>query len=151
MAKEPKSADLPDFLSIKFKYMATIVVFASSLSIALIFILIKAAEIRSGKKNIVLRLIGKLDAAALKLVADAKFRGLQLTQSIRYIVLVQSKIVCLDLLYKVQNKILSEYQKRQSVMMGHKDIINKGSVSFYLKKIAEDKGNGRKGKINDGI
>lgn len=127
--------------------MATIVVFASSLSIASLLVLSKAIELRFGRRNIFLTLIGKLDNKAIWFVGFLKFKSLQLVQIIRYIVLVKSKIVFRELFNKVQVKITDEYQKRQNIMMGRKDIKNNGSVSFYLKKISEEKGNGEKGKI----
>ena len=127
--------------------MTTIVVFASSLFVTSAFVFIKAMELKYGKKNIVLRLIGKFDSKCDHCVSSLKFRGLQLVQSVRYIVLVQTKDVCKDLFYKAKEKIKEEYRIRQNTMMGQKDITNKGSVSFYLKKITENKGNGEKGKI----
>jgi len=96
-----------------------------------------------------LRLFRKFDSKADEVIAVLKFKGLQLVQSIRYIALVQTKIVCKNLLNKVEQKIADEYKVRQSTLMGHKDITSKGSVSFYLKKITEEKSNGKKGKIED--
>jgi len=127
--------------------MATIVIFASSLSIASILILVKTMELKHEKRNIILEFISRLDSKSYQIVADLKFRGLQLIQSIRYIILVQSKVFFKNLLKKTEEKIMNEYKKRQDMMMGKKDIDNKGSVSFYLKKITEDKCNGEKGKI----
>lgn len=129
--------------------MATIVVFASSLFVTSAFVSLKAVELRYGKKNIILELIGKFDSKCDCCVSNLRFRSLQLVQSIRYIMLVQIKEVCKDLFYKVKEKIKEEYKIRQNTMMGQKDITNKGSVSFYLKKITEDKCNGEKGKIED--
>lgn len=127
--------------------MTTIVVFASSLFITLAFVFIKAVELKYGKKNIILRLIGKFDTKCDQCVSGFKFKGLQLIQSIRYIFLVKIKEVYKDLFRKAEEKVMSEYKRRQDVVMGKKDITNKGSVSFYLKKITENKGNGEKGKI----
>lgn len=126
--------------------MATIVVFASSLSIASILVLVKAIELKFGKKNIFLELIRKLDNRALTLISEVKFRNLQLIQTVRYIVLVQSKEVFRSFLDKIQEKIALEYRLRQEIVMGKRNITNRGSVSFYLKKITEEKGI-EKGKI----
>ena len=131
--------------------MATIVVFASSLFIASAFVSVKAVELKYGRKNIILRLIGKFDSKCDNCVSGFKFKGLQLVQSVRYIVLVQIKEICKDLFKKAEEKIISEYKKRRDVVMGKKDIADKGSVSFYLKKITEDKSNGEKGKIEDSL
>ncbi len=126
--------------------MATIVVFASSLSIASILVLVKAIELKFGKKNTFLELIRKLDNRAIAIISEVKFRNLQLIQTIRYIVLVQSKEVFRSFLDKMQEKIALEYRLRQEVVMGKRNITNRGSVSFYLKKITEEKGI-EKGKI----
>ncbi|OHA87198.1 MAG: hypothetical protein A3A96_02585 [Candidatus Zambryskibacteria bacterium RIFCSPLOWO2_01_FULL_39_39] len=127
--------------------MATVVVFASSLFVTLSLVSLKALELNSGKKNFVLKLISKLDNGTEKLVSILKFKILQLIQSVRYIVLVEAKKVISDLFYDTQERILNEYRIKQDIMMGRKEVLNKGSVSFYLKKIAENKGNGEKGKI----
>lgn len=126
--------------------MATIVVFASSLSIASILVLVKAIELKFGRKNIFLELIRKLDNRAIAIISEVKFRNLQLIQTVRYIVLVQSKEVFRSFLDKIQEKIALEYRLRQEIVMGKRNITNRGSVSFYLKKITEEKGI-EKGKI----
>jgi len=132
--------------------MATVVIFASSLFMASGLVLIKAIELRNEKKNFLLKLVNLLDSRFNKIISTLKFKSLQLIQSIRYIVLVEIKRIAKDLFYQVQEKIISEYKKRQEIIIvGKKNIVNKGSVSFYLKKIAEDKGNGEKGKIEDDL
>ena len=132
--------------------MATIVVFVLSLFMASVMIVIKAIELRNEKKNILLRLINKLDSRLINLVSTLKFKSLQLIQSIRYIILVETKRVAKELFNKVQEKVANEYKKRQQVIIvGKKQITNKGSVSFYLKKITEDKGNTGKGKIDSAL
>ena len=137
-----------DSLSIKLKYMATIVIFVSSLLIASALIFFKAVELKSGKRNFALGFLCRLDAKSEKLISDLRFRWSQLAQSVRYIALVQTKIICKNLLDKIEEKIMNEYRAKQSaIIMGHKNIINRGSVSFYLKKIAENKGVGEKGRI----
>lgn len=127
------------------KTMTNIVVFASSLSVASILVLVKALELRFGKRNALLRLIGRLDAKALSAASSLKFRSLQLIQSARYIVLVKSKEVAKSLFEKAWDKIVIEYRERERVMMGQKNITNKGAVSFFLKKIDESKE--KKGEI----
>lgn len=127
--------------------MATIVIFASSLSIASVLVLIKASELKHEKKNILLKLINQLDSKLNKLVPFLKFRSLQLIQSIRYLVLVKMGKIAKDLFCKAQEKILNEYKIRRGVIMGHKEIASNGSASFYLRKITEGKSNSRKGKI----
>ncbi len=131
--------------------MVTIIVFASSLFVALVLVFIKYMELRNGNKNIILKFISKLDSKSNELVSAFKFKNLQLIQSIRYIVLVQIKKVVKDFFYETQDKILNEYKVRQSIMMGRKEIIGNGSASFYLKKITEDRSNGDKGKIEESL
>lgn len=131
--------------------MATIVVFASSLSLASVLVLIKASELKHEKKNILLKLINKLDSKLNEFVPFLRFKSFQLIQSIRYLILVKMKKIAEDLFHKVKEKILNEYKIRQGVIMGHKEIIDNGSASFYLRKITEGKSNGRKGKIEESL
>jgi len=127
--------------------MTTIIVFASSLLVALALLLFKAIELRCGKKNFALSCICRLDEKSDKFVSGFKFKILQFIQSVRYIILIQTKAICKNLLYKIEGKIANEYKIRRTMIMGQKDIVSKGSVSFYLKKITEGKSNGEKGKI----
>jgi hypothetical protein len=129
--------------------MATTAIFASSFFIASVFVIAKAVELRNKRKNFFFRLINRLDPVLEKLISFLKFKSLQLIQSIRYIVLVEVKELAKALFLKAKERILDEYKKRHDMMMGHKDITSNGSVSFYLKKITEHKGNGEKGKIED--
>jgi len=131
--------------------MTTIVVFGSSLAVALILILTKTLEIKYGSKNILLRLIGKADNRLELIVSKIRFRSLQLIQSIRYIIFVHGSEMFKDYIKKAEQKAVSEFKKRQDVIMGKKEIINGGSVSFYLKKITEEKGHVVKGKIEDSL
>jgi hypothetical protein len=128
--------------------MATIIVFGSSLSVASILLGVKAFELRCGRKNAALGLLCRLDSRFDRLVANLKFRMLQLVQSVRYILFVQSKVVFRDLVDTLMEKIIHEYKTRQSsIIMGRKEIVSNGSASFYLKKITEDKSNVGRGKI----
>lgn len=130
--------------------MTTIVVFFSSLFMTSALVLLKAIELKREKKNFFLKIINRFDSGSNKLVNSLKFKSLQLIQIIRYIILVESKRIIEGLLSRAQEKILSEYKKRQDLIIaGKKEIMNKGSVSFYLKKIKEDKGNGQRGKIEE--
>ena len=124
-------------------------VFGSSLFVTIAIITIKAIELKREKENILLRLVRKFDSQADKLISFLKFKTLQIIQSIRYIILVQIKAICKNLLERVEKRIIDEYKTKQNTLMGHKNITNKGSVSFYLKKITEERSNGKKGKIED--
>jgi hypothetical protein len=105
----------------------------------------KALELKDGKKNITLKCVGLFDRKAEKLISNIKFRFVQIIQTARFLVLVQVKVIFKKLLKKIEADIKS----KQTVLMGQKNIINKGSVSFYLKKIAEDKINNGGGKIEE--
>lgn len=131
--------------------MTTIVVFGSSLAVALILILTKALELKYGSKNILLRLIGKADNRLELIVSKIRFRSLQLIQSIRYIIFVHGSEMFKDYIKKAEERAINEFRKRQDVIMGKKEIVNGGSVSFYLKKITEEKGHSEKGKIEDSL
>jgi hypothetical protein len=128
--------------------MAATIVFASSLLVVSALIITKAIELKREKKNMVLGVLGRLDSKSDKLISAIKFKSLQLVQSIRYIVLVRSKEIFNESFHGVKEKIKEELRtKHNIIIMGRKEIAHKGSVSFYLKKIAEDKSNGEKGKI----
>jgi hypothetical protein len=129
--------------------MATIIIFASSLFTMSAFVAIKAVEVKYEKRNLLLCLLGKCDAKSEKLISDLKFKTLQLIQSARYIALVQTKEVCKNLLEKVEQKIVDEYRTKHMMIMGHKDLVSNGAVSFYLKKINEGKNLGARGKIEE--
>jgi hypothetical protein len=131
--------------------MATVIVFTSSFSITSFLVLIKAIELKNNKKNILLRLINRLDSRLNKLVSFLKFKSLQLIQSIRYIILVEAKEVAEDLFYGAREKILNEYKIRQNMIMGRKEVISNGSVSFFLRHITENKDNREKGKIQNSL
>jgi hypothetical protein len=151
LVKGPKLGGLSGFLSVKIKFMTTIIVFFSSFFIASALIAVKTVEIKYGKSNFILGLLNKFDAESNKLISSVRFKALQIIQSVRYIILVQTKAVCKNLLDKVEERIMNEYKSRHTmVMMGHKNIAtNRGSVSFYLKKIAEEKYNNQGGKIEN--
>lgn len=130
--------------------MATTIVFASSLLVVSAMIITKAVELKHEKKNMLLKVLGRLDSKSDRLISVIKFKSLQLVQSVRYIALVKSKEVFNELFYNFKEKIKDELRtKHNIIIMGRKEIAHKGSVSFYLKKIAEDKSNGGKGKIED--
>ena len=127
--------------------MTTIAVFASSLVFALILLVLKAVELRFNKKNFILRLLSRLDSRAEKTLSSLKFRALQIVQSFRYIVIVELRLAFQNWLFEMREKAIREYKVRESVIMGQKNIANKGSVSFFLKKIDEGKRGGQRGEI----
>jgi len=127
--------------------MATIIVFFSSLLLATILVSMKARELKREKQNFLLGFISKLDPKSEKFIAFLKFKSLQTIQTIRYIILVETKEAIRSWFYDLQEKILNEYRVRHNIIMGQKEIAGHGSASFYLRKITEQKSNGHKGKI----
>jgi len=127
--------------------MTTIVVFGSSLVLSFAIFVMKKLEISQNNENFVLKKIRKLDPYAEKLIATLKFRLLQAIQSIRYIVVVHIPAIISRHAEKLKEDALKEYRARHERLMGRKDISNKGAVSFFLKKIDENKRNGDKGEI----
>ena len=130
--------------------MATITVFGASLLTVTILFALKSLELRFGRKNFILNLLGKLDPKSDKFISALKFRSLQAIQSVRYIILVQSKETLKELLRKAEARLAEEYRTRHSVIMGHRKIAGNGSASFYLKKITEHKG-AKRGKIEESL
>lgn len=131
--------------------MTTIIIFGASLLIAALMLTFKWLEFKRGQQNLVLRFVSRLDSHSVNLVMTVKFRGLQIIQTLKYLILVRGRLLLKEWLIKTEAKIMEEYHKKQEViLMGKKDILNKGAVSFYLKKITENKGN-EKGKIEDSL
>lgn len=132
--------------------MATTIVFASSLLVVSALIITKAIELKREKKNMILGVLSRLDSKSDRLISVIKFKSLQLVQSVRYLAIIRSKELFNEKFHNVKEKIKEELRtKHNIIIMGRKEIAHKGSVSFYLKKIAEDKSNGDRGKIEDGL
>ena len=98
------------------------------------FVSIKAIELKYGRKNIILELVGKFDHQCDYCVSGLKFRCLQFVQTIRYILFVQLKEIIKHFWSQIHERIKHEYKIRQEIIMGRKEIINNGSASFYLKR-----------------
>ncbi len=131
--------------------MATIVVFGSSFVLAIFLFLAKAIELRRDSASFVLRPLNSLNDRAERLALNMKFRLLQIIQTVRYICLVHLPALADRTVEGAKEKVLREVEARRKVIMGHKDIVSKGSASFFLKKIDENKKNGEKGEINDSL
>lgn len=127
--------------------MITITIFASSLFFATFIIALKAFNIKSGREIRIHALIGKFDNKSTKLIANIKFLFFQTIQSIRYIFIVKIKDPFINFVTKEISRIANEYESSQRILMGRKDISKKGAVSFYLRKIEEERVNIGKGKI----
>lgn len=130
--------------------MAIIVIFASSLFLASVLVFTKALELKFNRKNFALKLLGKLDEKAFAANLKIKFLGLQIIQSARYVVLVKTPQFFRKLASDAGTKILIAYKEREGMIMGKRNITSRGSVSFFLKKIDEGRGNSQ-GKIEESL
>ena len=131
--------------------MTLITLFIASLLLIILMLIAKALELRSQKYSFILSIFKRLDNRALVVISDFKFRVLQVIQTVRYILLVSIPALIRQLVDDAKNHAMREYRNSQEVLMGRKNIVNKGSVSFYLKKIQEDKLNTEKGEIQESI
>lgn len=131
--------------------MTIITIFVSSLCLTTILVTLKAVEIKYKKRNFIFNLLEHTDDWAEKVISGLKFKLLQLVQIVRYIVLVETKEICKNLLEKIEEKIANEYRAKQLIIMGRKNIPINNSASFYLKKIHEEKQNMEKGKIEESL
>ncbi len=131
--------------------MATIVIFGLSLALALILLLLKARSLKKGEEGFLLSQLGLLDPKADKLTESTKFLILQIIQSVRYIFLVYLPKFIEDEAGKYKEKINKKLEIQRNLILGQKEIHNRGAVSFFLKKIDETKRNGHKGEINDSL
>lgn len=131
--------------------MTTIFVFGSSLFIASVLVILQGLELRKSKKNIILNVLARLDPYSEKLLNMLKFRLLQAIQTVRFVLLVWSKEFARSSSNKLKDRVIREFETRRKVVMGEKEIKNNGAVSFYLRKIKEEKSNGEKGKIEDNL
>lgn len=127
--------------------MITISIFSSSLFFAVVLVILKAFDIRSGKQNFIARIISRLDNKSTELIKNIKFRSFQFIQTLRYIFLVKTKNAIEVFFSDLFARVRDEYLEREKVFMGRKDISNKGAVSFFLKRIKDEKAFSNKGKI----
>ncbi len=130
--------------------MANIIIFASSLILALLLLFLKYLELRFQKKNSILEYIRRYDVKTENILLRIKFLLVQFIQSIRYLVLVHLKEIIIVFFDRFYDKIREFYHLKKDSIMGKKTLLSKGSASFYLKKIKEDKSNSVKGSIEDG-
>ncbi len=131
--------------------MATILVFGISLFTSFSLVLLKAFEIKFGRKNFILRSISALDSGSSSLIGSLKFRTLQFIQTVRYIVIVRIREMVNEYILGLQERIAKEYHIQQETLMGRRNLSSKGSVSFYLKRITENKSTPGIGKIEESL
>lgn len=129
--------------------MTLVIIFASSLLLGIILFVLKAIEIKYNKYNIIFKNLSRLDPKSEKLLSVTKNFIFSLIQTARYLFGVKLRQEYTNLIAKVKEKIIFEYQKRHDMMMGKRDISVNGSASFYLRKIAENKNVEGGGKIED--
>ncbi len=131
--------------------MATIVIFGVSLALALLLLALKAVSLKKGSDTFLLRELGKLDPKAEKLSQSARFLILQAIQTVRYIFLVYIPKVIDEETGRYRESLAQKLEVQRNLLLGKKEIQNRGAVSFFLKKIDETKRNGQRGEINDSL
>lgn len=127
--------------------MTTTVVFGVSLFIAVLIVMLKHLELRSSKRHFLLSPLSKFDNQVQKLMRAAENLMLTLLKSLQHLIMISLKNAINKSWLHTKNRILHEYRIREEIILGRKHIPNRGSVSFYLRKIDEAK-NGNKGEIN---
>ncbi|MEK7642459.1 MAG: hypothetical protein AAB392_01555 [Patescibacteria group bacterium] len=129
--------------------MVTIVIFALSVIVASLLIVLRLLAMRSSRESLPLRFMSKYDSATQDFVDNLRFRILQVIQTIKYLTLVHMPSVADSTIAKYKLKMLDKLETQRNLLMGRKNIQNRGSVSFFLKKIDETKKQTPKGFIND--
>ena len=74
---------------------------------------------------------------------------MQIRQTIKYIFVVYIPYFLRQKSKKYKESVNARIINNKDILMGRRDIENKGSASFFLRKIDESKRNGKKGEIND--
>jgi len=129
--------------------MTTVVLFGSSSILAGLILILKWFELRSGKNGFLLLLLNKLNPHAESLIQKLRLGALQIVQTIRYIVLVRIPGALDNAVEKARMSAVRELESRKGMLLGRRDITSRGSVSFFLRKMNENKQNGERGEIND--
>ena len=129
--------------------MTPIYIFAGSFLISFVILIAKVLE-RGDSSSFVLKGFRKLDPKAEKFIQEFKYRVLQVIQTVRYLALVHVPMMMKELAHEIRESAMREYRVSQDIIMGRKNIVNKGAVSFYLKRIKEEKGAVR-GQIQDSL
>lgn len=129
--------------------MVTITVFGLALFLLILLVLIKSFELKKGGENSILKQVGRLDQSTSRIFERVSYLYKQVTQSIRYIVLVRLLNILKDNARRGLEYSKKEYEARRGAIMGKRYLSHRGSASFYLKKIAEERENTGKGKIQD--
>lgn len=131
--------------------MTTIVVFGVSLFLAVFLFLIKAYSLRKAQDTFLLKKLALLDGRSEDLIQTFKFRTLQLIQSARYILSVYLPNLIECEVDRCRTALANKLEEQRNLVLGKKEIQNRGAVSFFLKKIDEGKRNSQRGEINDSL
>lgn len=129
--------------------MVTIVIFGVSIFFAFTILLLKMLYLHRGRDGFVLRFLGRCDPWTERLTSATKFRTLQIIQSVRYLFLLRLPEIVSQTAKKYKGRLVLKLENKRNLLMGRKEITNKGAVSFFLKKMDEAKKNGHKGEINE--
>lgn len=131
--------------------MVSIITFGSSFILLLLLFLGRFFENLQGKKNPITFVLSLLDKPSEKIISALSFRWKQVNQTIRYIVFIVIPQRSEEAFKQMKGRAVDNYNKKKDALMGKKDLPLSTSASFYLKKIKEDKQNGKSGKIVDSL
>lgn len=129
--------------------MATIVIFWFFLLLVLLLLLLKYFEIKKGKNIKLLQFLSHFDFFFEKCKVFVDYKLLQVKQTIKYIFVVYIPDIIGRKTQKYKENINIKINNNKEMLMGKRELENKGSSSFFLRKIDENKKNAKKGEIND--
>lgn len=130
--------------------MIAIIIFGLSTLFVLSIVISKLIEQKTNRTILLLKVLRKFDPNAESFITKFRYRTLQLIQTVRYILIVHIPQIIREIGSEIHQGAMREYRISQSIIMGRKNITNKGAVSFYLKKIKEERESGR-GEIQDNM
>lgn len=127
--------------------MTLIIIFLVSTSLIILLLTLKGIDERRIEPNFVSRYLSRFDVKSEIFINYLKFKTLQIIQTLRYIFIVKVSKYFAEQNYKLKTWIIDELDKKQKIFMGRKEISKKGAVSFYIKKIEDNRTVSGKGKI----
>lgn len=129
--------------------MAIIIIFAISLIGLVLLFSSKLVVEKSGNMNLFSTAISKLDPSAARMNAAVSFKWKQIIQTVKYVLFILIPHRTEESWKEAKKAAVGHYKKQKDILMGKKNFSNSVSASFYLKKIKEDRLNGKDGMIDD--
>jgi len=129
--------------------MAVIIIFAISLIGLMLLFSSKLVVEKTGNMNLWSSAVSRLDPKAARLNAAVTFKWKQITQTIKYVLFILIPHRTEESWKEAKKAAVGHYKKQKDILMGKKNFSNSVSASFYLKKIKEDRLNGKDGIIVD--